>query len=846
VVVLRAVWCDRRWTWRDSVAAIIYLAICVVGPLLVTYVPGHAVLKVTSVGQWLHVFCHVLAWPANGWLGAAVVLQLPLVAFLLGRLRARRLDGPDAVLLGLALWGWGQVAAVAYSRGNLGMGNSPRYYDLYAIGIALNAIALARGWRDRAAKVWPVVAVVWVAALAYGLREQTAQAYRDYLTPFPSVKATERHRLADFIRTGDLAALRRAPEELPYISADALAGFLSHPGMRRLLPVSLRPPLAIQAVAGETRGFARTPPYDLPGKPEDATAWHAARGPAKFVSEPLPADCLPVLYLTFAGSPELSPGVLYLESVEGRRTALQIARFRGDRWQTAHLPLPARSAVRLVVELPPGDHWLAFADPVEMGRGSWYVYNLLKRAGGIFWGCAGLLALALAALGWREPPEGGWRRIGVPWWEAQRGWLVTIPGESRRHLHSALDASRALMQAWLTRIAAWPRPAQIAVGVVLLAGALFLRKPDALLNPQFWAEDGSVFFLENDLYGIGAWLHPYAGYLHLVPRMGAWALSFADPRWLPALYSAAAFLIWVAVIARCWAPRLELPAKAWLPVAFLFAAYTLEILFVLTNVIWITAFLLLQQVFMRPPARWWGWMLELALIGIVALTGPFALMLWPLFVWSFWRRRTSYSAAVLTVVTIACLIQLGCLLQAPAGGNHLSEVFDSPGQVFPRIIQRTIALYLGGAPLALALSSGVLIGIGIAVTLLWLVTTRRPPVDRAVWCAVSFALVAMLAANLYRGSPYADIGMGDRYYFIPRVLVGWLLIWLAVGGTRGSRLARVVAVLAVCVNLPGYRLPPATDYHWAQNCAPLRRGQPAKIPILPDGWILQYPGRPPR
>jgi hypothetical protein len=104
----------------------------------------------------------------------------------------------------------------------------------------------------------------------------------------------------------------------------------------------------------------------------------------------------------------------------------------------------------------------------------------------------------------------------------------------------------------------------------------------------------------------------------------------------------------------------------------------------------------------------------------------------------------------------------------------------------------------------------------------------------------------MLAASLYRGPPYADIGMGDRYYFIPRVLVGWLLIWLAVGGTRGSRLVRIVAVLAVCANLPGYRLPPAPDYHWAQNCAPLRRGQPAKIPILPDGWILQYPGRPPR
>jgi hypothetical protein len=328
--------------------------------------------------------------------------------------------------------------------------------------------------------------------------------------------------------------------------------------------------------------------------------------------------------------------------------------------------------------------------------------------------------------------------------------------------------------------------------------------------------------------------------------MIASAVSFADPRWLPAWYNAAAFLIWVAVIARCWAPRLELPGKAWLPVAFLFAAHTTEVVFVLTNVIWITAFLLVQQVFMRAPATWWGWMLELGLIGIAALTGPFAIMLWPLFAWSFWRRRNAYSAAVLMVVTIACLIQLGYIWQAPASENHLAPVLAAPAQVFARITQRAVALCLGGSPLALALSSGVLLGIGAAVILLWLVVTRRPPVDRAIWYAMSFALVAMLAASCYRGVPDPYIENGDRYYFIPRVLLGWLLIWLAVGRTRWNRLARLVAVLAVCVHLPGYRIPPATDYHWAQHCDALRRGQPADIPTLPDGWILQYPGRLPR
>ena len=841
VVVLRAVWCDRHWTWRDCVAAIIYLAICVVGPLLVTYVPGHAVLKVTSVGQWLHVFCHVLAWPANGWLGAAVVLQLPLVAFLLGRLRARRLDSPDAVLLGLALWSWGQVAAVAYSRGNLGMGNSPRYYDLYAIGIALNAIALARGWRSRAAKLWPVVAVVWVAALAYGLREQTAQAYRDYLDSFPSVKATERRRLADFIRTGDLAALRRAPEELPYISADALAGFLSHPG--------LRPPLAIQAVPVETRGFARTPPYDLPGKPEDATAWHAARGPAKFVSEPLPADCLPVLHLTFAGSPELPPGVLYLESADGHRSSLHVQRLLGNRWQTAHLTLPAGSAVRLVVELPAGDHWLAFADPVEMGRGSWYVYNLLKRAGGIFWGCAGLLALALAALGWREPPEGGWRRIGVQWWEAQRGWLGTIPGESRRRLHSALEASRALMQAWLTRIAAWPRPAQIAVGVVLLAGALFLRKPDALLHPQLWAEDGSIFLIQNEGQGLSAWWQPYMGYLHLLMRLVAWVAGFADPAWIPAFYNYATFIIWVAVLARCWSPRLELPAKAWLPLTFLFTPHTGEVLLVMTNLQWITAFVLLQQMFMRPPATWWGRAFELLLIGLVGLTGPHVIVFWPLLGWAAWRRRGIYPALVFAVATLAAGIQTWHIVHAVPIVRYAAPTFGSIGQGFAVVSQRLWWVGIAGASGALALPDWLLMGSGVGLIAIWIASCRRPPIDRVVWFAVSAALIASLAAGIYRGRPdtwsISDLGIGDRYFFIPRVLLGWLLIWFAGSRTAWRWLACAALIAAVGVQLLSYRLPPAPDYHWAQNCEPLRRGQPAKIPILPNGWILEYPGRPP-
>ena len=38
---------------------------------------------------------------------------------------------------------------------------------------------------------------------------------------------------------------------------------------------------------------------------------------------------------------------------------------------------------------------------------------------------------------------------------------------------------------------------------------LWLRRPDSLLNAQFWAEDGGVFFREQVLFGLSL-IHIYA------------------------------------------------------------------------------------------------------------------------------------------------------------------------------------------------------------------------------------------------------------------------------------------------------------------------------------------------
>ncbi|WP_312930666.1 hypothetical protein, partial [Stutzerimonas nitrititolerans] len=89
---------------------------------------------------------------------------------------------------------------------------------------------------------------------------------------------------------------------------------------------------------------------------------------------------------------------------------------------------------------------------------------------------------------------------------------------------------------------------QISFFLVILF-ALAYKCNDALSTPQFWAEDATVFF--SDQFG-HAWpqlFSPYAGYLHTLPRLVAWAASWLSPGKAPLIYNAAAIVLCALAIA---------------------------------------------------------------------------------------------------------------------------------------------------------------------------------------------------------------------------------------------------------------------------------------------------------
>jgi len=195
-----------------------------------------------------------------------------------------------------------------------------------------------------------------------------------------------------------------------------------------------------------------------------------------------------------------------------------------------------------------------------------------------------------------------------------------------------------------------------AVGLVL-----FLRKPDSLRNPQFYAEDGTVFFIGARQLGLQAFLTPYGGYLHMLPRTIAYAAGFFDPLWTPAVYNGVALCIDVAVVAMLFSQRVRLPAKPVLALALALVPHNGEVFLSLTDLQWLLALalvlLLLTDDAATAAQRWF----DRGALALCGLTGPFLCFLSPLFVMRAAVRRTREAATLAVLALLAAALQANYL-----------------------------------------------------------------------------------------------------------------------------------------------------------------------------------------
>lgn len=405
-------------------------------------------------------------------------------------------------------------------------------------------------------------------------------------------------------------------------------------------------------------------------------------------------------------------------------------------------------------------------------------------------------------------------------------------------------------------------------GFVIFFLLLAFKSNDALTLPQFFAEDVSIFFKEQLGHSLPQLWVPYAGYLHVVPRMVAWLGGLLDASKAPLVYNLCAIILSAASLAyACQRMRdiIPLPLAA---VTFLAVPISGEILGTITNVQWFLQFVIATACLTEPRSlvgKYRG-LRDIALLA-VALTGPFsiilALLIGCITAASWLDRRFSLrlfeghlatwtarcDRRALAMVTMGALLQLVIVLtHAPKNTEaqrgllellHITFTDLAPIHTFGKD-------FLTG--------NGWLVVYVIAVTCLFFGKGMDGSKRITVLAMLCFACGEMFApVRLKEVTPLYQFLLSDRYFYVFKVVFWWaayasLVSW---GSLRRADAAKIVTLFVALVavnNIEHMRRPPFADLHWKQNARDLKVSGPHTIFVNPPGWgvIIDVPPSEPK
>ena len=387
------------------------------------------------------------------------------------------------------------------------------------------------------------------------------------------------------------------------------------------------------------------------------------------------------------------------------------------------------------------------------------------------------------------------------------------------------------------------RPALLTTAGVLLV--LFVRRPEAFLHPQFWAEDASVFYLQSDFMGWAALFQSYGGYHHLLLRLLAAATSGLDPLWIPAAFFWSSIAVVVAVSLALFSQRLALNHRPWLALAVVLVPHTGEVFHSLTNAQWISALGLILLLLACDPDRVGSWIFDCTVATVLGLTGVFSILFAPLFLVRSVIRRSRAAWLLTAVIFASASLQCVALFHAaeppPTASDSLFEIIRIFGY-------RVWASLLLPAALAGSIPAPALVGLGLLATAALAFAGLRPPAGRSTRLILWGGFAAVFAGAIYklRGVLWVldYLGNGDRYFFLPKVLILWLLILEWNRPTPWRWIARGACALALLASLAAFRFTPFHNYDWPFWAAKIRANEPVVVPINPEGSTFTHPGHP--
>lgn len=362
------------------------------------------------------------------------------------------------------------------------------------------------------------------------------------------------------------------------------------------------------------------------------------------------------------------------------------------------------------------------------------------------------------------------------------------------------------------------------------------------LNPQFWAEDATVFFATSAREALTNFIHPYAGYFHFGPRSLA-ALAVLFPAVLAPtvfLYGAAAAAIASLVAIYLLTDTLPVGPRVLFALAPVLVLPAGEVYGNVTNTQWFLGVVLGVLVLTYRGdtfrSRWW-----FVLGAALALTGPFSVIFWPCFAaWSVLTRRVRVNVIMLTIVGVGALIQLAAI--AKTGANSYGEGLAGPASwlLAGKIFMATFLTLRGLPGMVAVLAMAALLGYGL---IMQRTRIRSGNLSLGLLCLSAVTLLAGLWTHRFSPGMINPLGPGERYYFQPFTFFLMALIASApAAGKRYARLCVLVVILLVFGWTQHFRIEEKSDFKWREYYALSQVTHDLVIPIQP-GWVLDINGR---
>ncbi|GAC1338591.1 MAG: hypothetical protein NVSMB29_04590 [Candidatus Dormibacteria bacterium] len=405
-------------------------------------------------------------------------------------------------------------------------------------------------------------------------------------------------------------------------------------------------------------------------------------------------------------------------------------------------------------------------------------------------------------------------------------------------------------------------PSQLLMTRLLLLpllGLALARRGSTLLSPQLYAEDGSDAYAAGYNHGLASLTQPIAGYWQAPNRLlGLLAAQLPLGSAAALLASAGVACALLPVVILLWARRARaLVPDAWLRVGIAVAYISIqppELRFSATNAQWHLVIAGLMVLLLPKSSSRVCRAAELALLAVIATSGPLGVALLPAAAAQAWHRRDRHACALLGILLAGSLVEGAVFVAGSLGAGDPRQSGDlgASAALLPSLLASRVFLAFAGGPApvpggnagAVIVCAGSILIVGAA---LW----RGPALLR--WSLVIGAVT--LAAGLthpYHRFPEVHTawfgmryqGAYQRYFFIPDLAFVGALVWLASRARRrlrGFACATVIlSSLALASSGWSDRVPPPVNLAAEQvrlDTAP--RGAVLVIPITPTGWEMR-------